>query len=72
MLALNAAVAEQLNDFRAEVDAMIANGEAKERALFKVIKKCLNACRAIRFDGNGYSDEWKVEAKKRAPGHGDD
>ena len=65
MLALNAAVAEQLNDFRAEVDAMIANGEAKERALFKVIKKCLNACRAIRFDGNGYSDEWKVEAKKR-------
>ena len=65
MLALNAAVAEQLNDFRTEVDAMIANGEAKERALFKVIKKCLNACRAIRFDGNGYSDEWKVEAKKR-------
>ena len=65
MLALNAAVAEQLNDFRAEVDALIAGGEAKERALFKVIKKCLNACRAIRFDGNGYSDEWKEEAKKR-------
>ena len=65
MLALNAAVAEQLNDFRAEVDALIAAGEAKERALFKVIKKCLNDCRAIRFDGNGYSDEWKEEAKKR-------
>lgn len=65
MLALNAAVAEQLNDFRAEVDAMIANGEAKERALFKVIKKCLNACRAIRFDGNGYSDEWVEEARQR-------
>ncbi|MGM9826545.1 MAG: glutamine synthetase III [Paludibacteraceae bacterium] len=65
MLALNAAVAEQLNDFRAEVDALIAGGEAKERALFTVIKKCLNACHAIRFDGNGYSDEWKAEAEKR-------
>ncbi|MGM9810086.1 MAG: glutamine synthetase III [Paludibacteraceae bacterium] len=65
MLALNAAVAEQLNDFRTEVDALIAGGEAKERALFTVIKKCLNACHAIRFDGNGYSDEWKAEAEKR-------
>ena len=65
MLALNAAVAEQLNDFRAEVDALIAQGETKERALFTVIKRCLKACRAIRFDGNGYSDEWKAEAQKR-------
>ncbi len=65
MLALNAAVAEQLNDFRAEVDALIAQGETKERALFTVIKRCLKACRAIRFDGNGYSDEWKTEAQKR-------
>lgn len=65
MLALNAAVAEQLNDFRAEVDALIAQGETKERALFTVIKRCLKACRAIRFDGNGYSDEWKMEAQKR-------
>ena len=65
MLTLNAAVAEQLNDFRAEVDALITGGEAKERALFKVIKKCLNECHEIRFDGNGYSEEWKVEAEKR-------
>ncbi|MGN0235095.1 MAG: glutamine synthetase III [Paludibacteraceae bacterium] len=65
MLALNAAVAEQLNDFRTEVDSLIAGGEAKERALFTVIKKCLNACHAIRFDGNGYSDEWKAEAERR-------
>ena len=65
MLTLNAAVAEQLNDFRAEVDALIVGGEAKERALFKVIKKCLNECHEIRFDGNGYSEEWKVEAEKR-------
>ena len=65
MLALNAAVAEQLIDFKAEVDALIAGGEAKERALFKVIRKCIRETKAIRFDGNGYSDEWKAEAAKR-------
>ena len=63
--ALNAAVAEQLNAFREEVDALIAKGEAKERALFTVIKRCLKACRDIRFDGNGYSEEWQQEAVKR-------
>ena len=63
--ALNAAVAEQLNTFREEVDALIAKGEAKERALFTVIKRCLKECRDIRFDGNGYSEEWQQEAVKR-------
>ena len=65
MLALNAAVAEQLMLFKAEVDKRIEKGEAKERVLFDVIKKYIVACKAIRFDGNGYSDEWKVEAAKR-------
>ena len=65
VLALNAAVAEQLHIFREEVDALIAQGEAKERALFTVIKSCLHACRDIRFDGNGYSEEWQAEAKRR-------
>ena len=65
VLALNAAVAEQLNAFREEVDALIAQGEAKERALFAVIKRCLKECRDIRFDGNGYSDEWQQEAQAR-------
>lgn len=65
MLALNAAVAEQLMLFRNEVDARIEKGEAKERVLFDVIKKYIMACKAIRFDGNGYSDEWKAEAAKR-------
>ena len=65
LLALNAAVAEQLNVFREEVDALIANGEAKERALFTIIKRCLKECRDIRFDGNGYSEEWQQEAVKR-------
>ena len=65
MLALNAAVAEQLMLFKAEVDARIEKGEAKERVLFDVIKKYIVACKAIRFDGNGYSEEWKAEAAKR-------
>ncbi len=65
MLALNAAVAEQLMVFKEEVDARIEKGEAKERVLFDVIKKYIVACKAIRFDGNGYSDEWKAEAAQR-------
>ena len=65
MLALNAAVAEQLMLFKEEVDARIEKGEAKERVLFDVIKKYIVACKAIRFDGNGYSDEWKAEAAQR-------
>ena len=65
MLALNAAVAEQLMIFKAEVDARIEKGEAKERVLFDVIKKYIVSCKSIRFDGNGYSDEWRKEAEKR-------
>ena len=65
MLALNAAVAEQLMLFKEEVDKRIEQGEAKELVLFDIIKKYIVACKAIRFDGNGYSDEWKKEAAKR-------
>ena len=65
MLALNAAVAEQLMLFKTEVDKRIEKGEPKERVLFDVIKKYIVACKAIRFDGNGYSEEWKAEAAKR-------
>lgn len=65
MLALNAAVTEQLICFKKDVDKLIEKGEPKERALFAVIKRYITTCKAIRFDGNGYSDEWKQEAKKR-------
>ena len=65
VLALNAAVAEQLTMFKQEVDALIEQGEAKERALFHVIKRYIKECQAIHFDGNGYSDAWKEEAAKR-------
>lgn len=65
MLALNSAVAEQLILFRKEVDALIAKGKPKEIALFTIIKKYLKECRSIRFEGNGYSEEWRKEAEKR-------
>jgi glutamine synthetase len=65
MATLNAAVAEQLTLFKAEVDAKIAAGTTKEKAIFDVIKKYIKESKVIRFDGNGYSDEWKAEAAKR-------
>jgi glutamine synthetase len=65
MTALNTAVAAQLVEFKAEVDAKIAKGIAKEKAIFEIIKQYVIDAKAIRFDGNGYSEEWKVEAAKR-------
>ena len=65
MLALNAAVAEQLMLFKAEVDRRVEAGEPKERVLFDIIRNYIVTCKAIRFEGNGYSEEWKQEAAKR-------
>ena len=65
MLALNTAVAGQLKKFKIEVDALIENGVKKEEAIFAIIQKNLRESKNIRFDGNGYSDEWKTEAAGR-------
>ncbi|HLP05807.1 MAG TPA: glutamine synthetase III, partial [Paludibacter sp.] len=65
MTALNSAVAESLIEFKAKVDAKMAAGESKEKAIFDVVKEFIKESKAIRFDGNGYSDEWKAEAAKR-------
>ena len=65
MIALNAAVAEQLADFKEAVDALMAKGEPKLSALIQVIRQYIKECKPIRFDGNGYSDEWKEEAARR-------
>ncbi len=65
MLVLNAAVAEQLKIFKAEVDAKIADGKETFAAILEVIRKDIKTCKAIHFDGNGYSDEWKAEAARR-------
>ena len=65
MLALNAAVAEQLKTFKTEVDAKIADGKDTFAAILEVLRKDIKECKAIHFDGNGYSDEWKAEAARR-------
>ena len=65
MLTLNTAVAEALTTFKERVDALIAKGEAKESAILKVLREDIRYVRPIRFDGNGYSDEWKQEAAAR-------
>ena len=65
MLALNAAVAEQLKTFKTEVDAKIADGKETFAAILEVLRKYIKECKAIHFDGNGYSDEWKAEAARR-------
>ncbi|MCQ2375118.1 MAG: glutamine synthetase III [Salinivirgaceae bacterium] len=65
MIALNTAVAEQLVDFKAAVDALIAGGMDKKEAIIKEVQRLIKFCKPVRFDGNGYSDEWKAEAAKR-------
>ncbi len=65
MIVLNSIVAAELTQFKKEVDEMIEGGMKRERAIYKKLKQMINACRAIRFDGNGYSDEWRREAERR-------
>jgi len=65
MIALNAAVAEQLARFKQDVDALIEKGEPKISAIIEIIRRYIKECKPVRFDGNGYSDEWKAEAAHR-------
>ena len=65
MTALNAAVAEALVSFKKRVDALIAKGEDKTSAIIDILREDIKTCKPVRFDGNGYSDEWVEEARKR-------
>ena len=65
MIVLNTAVAEALTDFKTRVEALIAKGEDKVSAIIDIIRDDLKTCKPIHFDGNGYSDEWVEEAKRR-------
>jgi len=65
MIALNAAMAAQLQDFAAKVDARVASGEQLKRVILDETKALISAHRTICFDGNGYSEEWKAEAAAR-------
>ncbi len=65
MIVLNAAVAEALVSFKTRVDALVANGKEVHAAIISVLRDDIKTCKAIRFDGNGYSDAWVAEAEKR-------
>ena len=66
MTVLNSIMARQLIDFKTEVDALIASkGLKKDEAIFNVLREYIKTSRNILFEGNGYGDDWQVEAKKR-------
>jgi glutamine synthetase len=65
MIVLNTAVAEALTEFKSRVDALIAKGQDKMSAIIDILREDIKTCKPIRFEGNGYSDEWVEEAKKR-------
>ncbi len=65
MTILNTIVADQLKKFHAEVEAIAKKGIKTDEAVLKVLRKYIVDTKAIRFEGNGYGEEWKKEAKKR-------
>lgn len=65
MTALNAAVAAQLIEFKKEVEALIESGVKKDEAIFQILREYIIASKAIRFEGDNYSDDWVKEAEKR-------
>lgn len=65
MIALNAAMADQLNDFKSEVDALIKGGKSRDEAILIRLKAYIKDSRSILFEGDGYSDNWVAEAEGR-------
>jgi len=65
MIVLNSAVARQLNFFLNDVNKLVDKGTKKDEAIFQVLKRYIIESERIRFDGDGYSEEWHVEAVKR-------
>ena len=62
---LNSAVAESLNEFRTQVDALEAAGEDRSSAVMTVVRRFIEESKDIMFEGNGYSREWEAEARNR-------
>lgn len=65
MIALNAAVADQLNSFKNTIDEKVAQGQDLNEAIIEEVIRLAKYAKDIHFDGNGYSEEWKKEAKRR-------
>jgi glutamine synthetase len=65
MTTLNAMVAKQLKEFKAEVDGLIAGKMKKDDAIFNVLREYIKSSKKIRFEGDGYGQAWEDEAAKR-------
>ncbi len=66
MTVLNTIVAQQLREFKQEVDQLIKDKKMKkDDAIFNVLKEYIKSSKAIRFEGDGYSKEWEEEAARR-------
>jgi glutamine synthetase len=65
MIVLNTIMAKQLRAFKISVDARIEKGESKDEAILKELQVLIKASKKIRFEGNGYGDEWVKDAEKR-------
>ena len=65
MIAINAAMANQLNEFRCSVEKLIEEGINKDEAIFRLLKETILASEAICFEGDGYSEQWRLEAERR-------
>ena len=69
---INAAVAEALDDLNARLEAELKAGKEHKAAVLAVVRQAIQETKAIRFEGNGYSDEWKAEAERRGLPHAKD
>jgi len=65
LIVLNTAIASQLGEFKKEVEALMKKKVKKDEAIFQVLRKYIIETKAIRFEGNNYSEDWIKEAKKR-------
>ncbi|HLP63789.1 glutamine synthetase III [Flavobacterium sp.] len=66
MTTLNSIVAKQLKEFKKEVDALIEKKDLKkDEAIFNVLREYIKQTKNILFEGDGYSEAWEKEAKKR-------
>jgi len=65
MIAINAAMASQLNEFKVSIEKLMEEGVGKDEAIFRILKETIIASEPIRFEGDGYSEQWKQEAASR-------
>lgn len=65
MIVLNTIMAKQLREFKKTVDIRIEKGESKDEAILKELQALIKQSKKIRFEGNGYGEEWVIEAEKR-------